>query len=97
MRLRSLSIVHTSCCRINIANDVGDESTNAVTLLTTSTAPTVDMRRYRMAITWTLWSTDIFTIRTAIIATTTAHMQMLQDNPERVQSYFGDPRCAYAA
>ena len=30
-------------------------------------------------------------------AAATRHMQMLQANPERVKSYFGDPRCAYAA
>ena len=30
-------------------------------------------------------------------AAATQHMQMLQENPERVKSYFGDPRCAYAA
>ena len=30
-------------------------------------------------------------------AAATAHMQMLQDNPKRVKSYFGHPRCAYAA
>ena len=30
-------------------------------------------------------------------AAATQHMQMLQENPERVKSYFGDPRCAYDA
>lgn len=30
-------------------------------------------------------------------AATTAHMQMLEKNPDRVPSYFGDPRVAYAA
>ena len=30
-------------------------------------------------------------------AATATHMQMLQTNPDRVKSYLGDPRCAYAA
>jgi hypothetical protein len=28
---------------------------------------------------------------------TKAHMEMLRENPERVRSYFGDPRVKYAA
>lgn len=30
-------------------------------------------------------------------AATTAHMQMLEQNLDRVRSYFGDPRVAFAA
>jgi len=30
-------------------------------------------------------------------AAATAHMQMIEANPERVKSYFRDPRVAYAA
>ena len=35
--------------------------------------------------------------KTKLKAAATTHMQMLQANPGRVKSYFGDPRCAYAA
>ena len=35
--------------------------------------------------------------KTKLKAAATQHMQMLEANPERVKSYFGDPRCAYAA
>ena len=35
--------------------------------------------------------------KTKLKAAATEHMQMLEANPERVKSYFGDPRCAYAA
>ena len=35
--------------------------------------------------------------KTKLKAAATQHMRMLQANPERVKSYFGDPRCAYAA
>ncbi len=35
--------------------------------------------------------------KTRLKAAATAHMQMLEQNPGRVRSYFGDPRVAYAA
>ena len=35
--------------------------------------------------------------KTKLKAAATTHMEMLQAIPDRVKSYFDDPRCAYAA